>query len=282
MQKERRKGKRMSDNVINGPEIIEAPQKKTRKACAKKATVEKKSTVTKTRKRVNEKFSITLEDGSLINLDSYDWGEIKSQKIKLFVFWYTYPGSNAYKNGAKAAKKAGYSEKTAFTIAYQLKNTESVAKMIKVFDDRYVKTNIEDAYHKIIKRKIVRTEFNATEFYKFDKTTTEDGVKVAHVEIKTPDELTEEQKLCINGIDFAGQRSIPNYKLPNRKAEEDSIIEIFNKQNRIDNKDEFDVETTVEIIKNNLRIKTKIIKDNSEITKLSDLKNKSVERTEED
>ena len=94
--------------------------------------------------------------------------------------------------------------------------------------------------------------------------------------------LTEEQKLCIDGIDFVGQRAIPNYKLPNRNAEENKLIELYEKMNGEDNKDGYEVETTAEIIKGNLQVKTKVIKSNSEITELSDLKNKSTERTEED
>lgn len=257
----------VSDETLETPELVEEKPKKRRKTKPK------------------ETFSITLDDGSVIDLDSYDYGEgVKlTQKEKLFIFWYTYPETTAYHDAAKAARRAGYSQKSARINGYQLKNNSKVAPIIAKFDKDIVKTGIEDAYHRIIKRKTIRAEFNGLDFYEIEDYVNEDGKRFTNVSIKKPEELTEEQKQCIDGVDFVGQRSIPNYKLPNRNAEENKLIELYEKMNGEDKKDGYEVETTAEIIKGNLQVKTKVMRKNAEIAELSELKNNdSTEREEED
>lgn len=228
-------------------------------------------------------FSVTLEDGSVIDLDSFDYGETKlTQKEKLFILWYTYPQSNSYHDSAKSARKAGYSQKNARMSGYNLRRNPKIASLIAKFDKDVVKTGIEEAYHRIIQRKIARSEFKGLDFYDIENYTAENGTIYTSVTIKEPEELTEEQKLCIDGIEFIGQRAIPNYKLPNRTAEENKLIELYEKINGEGNKEGYEVETTAEIIKGNLQVKTKIVRANSEITELSELRNKTDERTEED
>lgn len=229
-------------------------------------------------------FSVTLEDGSVIDLDSFDYGEAKlTQKEKLFILWYTYPQSNSYHDSAKSARKAGYSQKTARMSGYNLRRNPKIADLIAKFDKDVVKTGIEEAYHRIIQRKIARSEFKGLDFYDIENCETENGKSYTSVTIKEPGKLGEEQKLCIDGIEFIGQRAIPNYKLPNRTAEENKLIELYEKINGEDSKEGYEVETTAEIIKGNLQVKTKIVRANSEIAELSELTNiGAVQREEED
>ena len=233
--------------------------------------------------KAKETFSVTLEDGSVIDLDSFDYGETKlTQKEKLFILWYTYPASSSYHDSAKSARKAGYSQKNARMSGYNLRHNPKIAPLIAQFDKDVVKTGIEDAYHRIIQRKIARSEFQGLDFYNIENHIAENGKIHTTVTIKKPEELTEEQKLCIDGVEIVGQRSIPNYKIPNRTAEENKLIELYEKINGEGNKEGYEVETTAEIIKGNLQVKTRVVKANSEITELSELRNKTEERTEED
>lgn len=233
--------------------------------------------------KAKETFSVTLEDGSVIDLDSFDYGDVKlTQKEKLFILWYTYPASSSYHDSAKSARKAGYSQKNARMSGYNLRHNPKIASLIAQFDKDVVKTGIEDAYHRIIQRKIARSEFQGLDFYNIENHIAGNGKIHTIITVKQPEELTEEQKLCIDGIEFVGQHSIPNYKLPNRTAEENKLIELYEKINGEGNKEGYEVETTAEIIKGNLQVKTRVVKANSEITELSELRNKTEERTEED
>lgn len=222
--------------------------------------------IKRTRKKTEkESFSVTLDDGSVIDLTSYDWKDVRLSRMqKLFIFWFTYPGSPAFHESAKAARKAGYSEKSARSSGYALRQNPEILSLIQEFDARF-QSSIDDAYKRIIRRKIVRAEFDAASFYRFS----DEG----DVFLKNPDELTEEQKLCIDGIDFAGQKSIPNYKLPNRTAEENALIALYEKAHGQENKDGYEVETTAEIIKGNLQVKTKVMSINAETALVSELKN---------
>ena len=240
----------------------------------------------KQRRKRKEKavFSITLEDGSLIDLESFNFGIKLTQKEKLFVFWFTYPGNNtAYHNMAEAARKAGYSQKSAKDIGYKLRHSEKLSPIIAKFDQDVVKTSLDDAYHRIIQRKIARASFNGLDFYEVSEFTDDDGRTFNNVTIKDPSKFTEEQKLCIDGVDFKGQRGIPYYILPNRTTEENKLIELYQKANGEDQKEGYEVETTAEIIKGNLQVKTKLIKKNAEIAELSELKSgAATSRVEED
>ena len=114
-------------------------------------------------------FSVTLEDGSVIDLDSFDYGDVKlTQKEKLFILWYTYPASSSYHDSAKSARKAGYSQKNARMSGYNLRHNPKIAPLIAQFDKDVVKTGIEDAYHRIIQRKIARSEFKGLDFYNIE------------------------------------------------------------------------------------------------------------------
>ena len=252
---------------IETPETAEEKPKKRRKSKPK------------------DTFSVTLDDGSVIDLDSFDYGEAKlTQKEKLFIFWYTYPESNSYHDSAKSARKAGYALKNSRMSGYQLRHNPKIAALIAQFDKDVIKTNLEDAYHKILQRKIIRASFSGLDFYTVEDHTTDEGKTYTNVSIKKPEELTEEQKLCIDGVEYVGQRSIPNYKLPNRSAEENKLIELYEKANGADNADGYEVETTAEIIKGNLQVKTKVMKANKDIAELSELKNNGIskERATED
>lgn len=248
--------------------------------------VEEKKEAPKKRRRTKTKeaFTVTLDDKSVIDLDSFDYGVRLTQREKLFVFWYTYPGNNsAYHNMAAAARKAGYSQKTAKETGYRLRHSEKLSPIIAKFDQDVVKTSLDDAYHRILQRKIARADFNGLDFYNVSEFTDDEGRTYKNVTIKDPSEFTEDQKMCIDGIDFKGQRGIPYYMLPNRTAEENKLIELYEKANGEDQKEGYEVETTAEIIKGNLQLKTKVIKNNAEIAELSDLKaGAATNRIEED
>ena len=75
------------------------------------------------------------------------------------------------------------------------------------------------------------------------------------------------------GVKFEGQRGIVNYVTPDVAKEENDLINIYSKF--FDKKDEsgndFDIETTAEIIGEKLQVKTKVIKQNRETAEMSEL-----------
>ena len=82
----------------------------------------------------------------------FDVGGIKlTEKEKLFVFWYTYPDSDAFQCQTRAAAEAGY--KHASTTGYKLRNKENIHKAIKYVLDTKLKKDLEEEFFKIIEIK---------------------------------------------------------------------------------------------------------------------------------
>lgn len=219
-----------------------------------------------------------------IDLNSFDWGEDckLNEKQKFFVVWFTYPG-RTYHNAKQSAIKAGYTEKTAHVWSTSLRRNPEISSYIKKFDDMYVRESLDDFYHKAIEDKIVRATFDVKDFHEVKTYTDKDGNAREYLSIKDPSELTSEQRKCIDGIKI-NNNGTPSYEFANRTHEVEVLMKL---KERLDGdgkeEDSFQVETTAEIIKGNLQVKTKVIKNNRETAELSELTTDSAkEREEED
>ena len=219
-----------------------------------------------------------------IDLNSFDWGEDckLNEKQKFFVVWFTYPG-RTYHNAKQSAIKAGYTEKTAHVWSTSLRRNPEISSYIKKFDDMYVRESLDDFYHKAIEDKIVRATFDVNDFHEVKTYTDKDGNTREYLSIRDPSELTLEQRKCIDGIKI-NNNGVPSYEFANRTHEVEFLMK-FKERLDGDGKedDSFQVETTAEIIKGNLQVKTKVIKNNRETAELSELTTDSAkEREEED
>jgi hypothetical protein len=83
--------------------------------------------------------------------------------------------------------------------------------------------------------------------------------------LKAPEELTAEQRICIDGVDVKGQAGIMVYTLPDREKIRDSLIAYLLKKEAEKDDDGMDIETVTEIIKGEVKVKTRIINRNKEI-----------------
>ena len=69
-----------------------------------------------------------------------------------------------------------------------------------------------------------------------------------------------------------GQRSIPHYKLPSKTQTENELLKIHKEMQSVEeNGNDFDIETTAEIIGEKLQLKTKVICANKETADMSEL-----------
>ena len=134
------------------------------------------------------------------------------------------------------------------------------------------KTDLQTVVMDIIKRKTTRLYINPEDFYNIERKTTDDGFEYVNAMIKTPEELTDEQKELIEDVEFVGQRSIPHYKIPSKTQTENELLKIYKDlKDTEDNGNDFDIETTAEIIGEKLQVKTKVIKQNRETAEMSEL-----------
>lgn len=216
------------------------------------------------------------EKQTCINLDSeFKWTQSLTDGKKLFVFYYCNQNS-LKRNASEAVRLAGYSEKTAKGQAVKFLQTPEILAEIKNINSQLLKNvtkcTIKSAVKAIIDRKINRLNMRPEDYYDIEMKTTPEGYEYISATIKTPDELTEAQKELIEDIEYVGQRSIPHYKLPSKTQTENELLRIHKEMQSVeDNGNDFDIETTAEIIGEKLQVKTKILKQNRETAEMSEL-----------
>lgn len=223
----------------------------------------------KTRKRKPpEGKSDVLPDGSILDINAYDWGEFKDfiPKQKAFVIWYTLPSQNGFLNYTTAARKAGYATKTAYHMHSTVMKNEKLRNCIKMFEDRILKTSVADAYRNVMQMKIKRATYNIKDFYESEEIENKDtGVKYNRIVAKSMDDIESDKAALIDNVDI-NQSGIATFKLPNREKEINDIIKLNADLNQEKSTGDYDVETTVETIKDNLqKVKTTIRVSNQKV-----------------
>lgn len=240
---------------------------KLKQSPTKKATVKK--TAGRPAKKAAKDESLIIPANVVVDLNAYDWGGGKLTDLqKLFIIWFTTPGQDCYRRAIKAARKAGYTSKTASVIAHKLRR--DLDKHIRQFEENIGKVNIVDTAQRWIQEKIIRGDFDVKDFY---ETVDQENIKTGEtrrvLRLKDIEELTPEQRLCIDGIDVKGMQGTMIYSLPDREKVRDSLINFMQKSQGGDD-DDYDIETVAEIIKGNIQVKMKVITKNREIMARAD------------
>jgi hypothetical protein len=89
------------------------------------------------------------------------------------------------------------------------------------------------------------------------------------MELKPLEDMTPEQRMCIDGIDIKGQANVPVYVMANREKELNDIIKIDNELSKsISDTGE---EETMEIIAERLTIKKTLRKEKDEMSQIANL-----------
>ena len=196
----------------------------------------------------------TLPDGSIIDRETLGIpaDEKLTGKEVRFIFWYTYPGSDAFMHKTKAALRAGYAEKHAGIYGQNL--VKKLYKTIKDALDTRVKADLETEYHRILEMKKRRVHYNVSDFVD-----SENNFKSIH-------DLTPEQCELVDGVDLKGKDAVPALILPNREREMNSLIQMYEKITGLlgDTGSGYDVEATSEIIKGKLQMKVSMRKQKAE------------------
>lgn len=247
-----------------------------------KRTVNNNSINTTGNRKTKEKdipLFCKIDDDKIIDGNIFKWTENLPDNQRRFVIFYVFQFFNSGKyNATDAARKAGYKDsKSLKAQAQHLVENEKVYREIRNIQsqvaEKYTKVDLKNEIMRIIERKKERAQFNPIEVYDIEQTKTDEGITFIRGDVKPISELTEKQKRMIMGVKFEGQRGIVNYVTPDIVKEENDLINIYSKL--FDKKDEsgndFDIETTAEIIGEKLQLKTKVICANKETADMSEL-----------
>jgi hypothetical protein len=199
-----------------------------------------------------------------------------TDKERLFVFFYTFPGTDAFQCMSRAAERAGY--KAPANTGFKLCKKPNVAAAIKYVMDGKVKIDLEEEYHKIIELKKRRIHYDIGEYVKLvdKKITVGQGENAQVIDVtveglKDLTELTPEQRQVIDSIDCKGQQgNVRIYNFADRDRAMADIMNLYGKINGAVDENAFDVEMTAEIIKGNLSVKVAARKKKEDIGKAAD------------
>jgi len=172
------------------------------------------------KKNIVRRQARTLPDGSPIP----KMGKEFNEKENAFIYWYTYAGSEAFMN----AGRAGYKPGNAVVYGYQLRKKPEIAKTIDEVLG-HAKEGMKSLIYRIAFLCRDRMFFDITDFYRQVKKPLKNPEKIKlpngnyeditweySFEAIPLDEISERNRMCIDGIDFRGPHSIPVYKLPDR------------------------------------------------------------------
>jgi len=191
----------------------------------------------------------TLDDGSPIP----SMGKEFTMKESRFIFWYTYPGTEAFMNSGRAAVRAGYKEKSAVLQGYQLRQKPRIAKKIDSLLE-VAKGRIHDLIYQIAFLSRDRMFFDITDFYRSCKRTVKiRGQKreVDSIEVIPLGEISERNRMCIDAVTYKtiGDEDEPWYKLANREKAYKTFMKCYKIINPEENDTETDWKATAEIIR---------------------------------
>ncbi|GHU65014.1 hypothetical protein FACS189447_03190 [Spirochaetia bacterium] len=218
----------------------------------------------------------TLPDGSILDFSTLGIDDLKlTNKEMRFVFWYTYPGSEAFQIQTRAAVMAGYSQKTAYVNACLLRKKENIAAAIKRVMDNKVKIDLEEEYHRVLELKKLRIHYDIGDYVEqrqkvvpIDK---EGNTIVITIEdFKDLKDLTPEQRMAIDGIDYRGMQAIKVYNFADRDRAMNDLVTLYQKINGPIDENAFDFEATAEIIKGHLAVKVTTRKKKDDLGESAD------------
>jgi hypothetical protein len=177
-----------------------------------------------------------------------------TKRERAFIFWYTYPGSEAFMNAGRAALRAGYKPKSAVMLGYRTRHKPEIAATItKILDER-VYPGLRESIWRIAWLCSIRMFFDIFDFYR----TFPCKRKIGDTEFETWDfeaipltGLSYSQRMCIDGIDFKGPGNKIIYKLPDRDKELNLFMRCYEILNLNKNSREPDYKEIAELIRGN-------------------------------
>jgi hypothetical protein len=208
-----------------------------------------------TKKKNIIRRNVDTLDGKIIDFHSLDaGGAALTKRERAFIFWYTYPVSDAFMNAGRSAVRAGYKPKSAVMLGYRARYKPEIAAAItKILDER-VYPGLRGTIWRIAWLCSIRMFFDLSDFYR----TFPCERKIGDTKFKTWDfeaipltGLSYSQRLCIDGIDFKGPENKIIYKLPDRDKEFNLLMRCYEILNLNKKNGEPDYKEIAELIRGN-------------------------------
>jgi len=191
----------------------------------------------------------TFDDGSPVPSISDEFTARESR----FIFWYTYPGSEAFMNSGRAAVRAGYKKNSAVLQGYQLRQKPRIAKEIDSLL-KITKERLHDSILRIAYLSRDRMFFDIKDFYRSCKRIVKiHGVEqeINSIEAIPLNKISKRNRMCIDAVDIktiCGKNEIW-YKLPDREKAYKLFMKCYKILIPVTDDEEMDWKATAEIIR---------------------------------
>jgi hypothetical protein len=174
-----------------------------------------------------------LENGVVVDITQID--DSLTDKARRFVFFYCFPGTDAYQCKARAAIKAGYAKSSANYTGFKLCCNPKVIDAIKKLSGAYVSETVDNLFNRYVQSLEQRAFYDVADFY--------DGEQ-----LKELDEIEPGKRFALDGIDYKGNKGDRKiFMFGDRKAALKEIRELHKETHPIEG-DGYDTEETMEII----------------------------------
>jgi hypothetical protein len=205
---------------------------KIKTAAARKTTITTKKAPPRPRKPAAAKSKKNQEKSAAVVVSPVDFCGVKLTAMRRdFIVHYVTPGQPAFHNAMQAALKAGYKETVAKSDIYTLLQDPDIQKIIKK-NEKMAHNAIHEAAMRALELKQRRAFFDPLDYFEEKEITitNKDGEEYTKsvMGLKPLQEMTPEQRMCIDGIDIKGQANVPVYLMADREKELNDIIKIDN------------------------------------------------------
>jgi len=191
-----------------------------------------------------------------------------------YVYWYTNPDSDTFQNRSKSALKAGYSQNYARQTAYFLHGKKNIDEAIRRLMEP-LKIDVKEEFEHIIRTRIARIHFNIADYYK-KVTIAEMNPLTKQLEqreievLKDLSELTPDQLLAVDGVDYKGMAGRKVYQFADRDKAMSEMMILYYKLYGGPANDNNDDET-MEIIRERLTVKVSAREGKDEVGRIAGL-----------
>jgi hypothetical protein len=183
-------------------------------------------------KKVVTKAKKTQEEIMVLPASGIDFCGVKLTALRrAFLIYYVTPGQSCFHNALQSALKAGYRKATAKSDIYGLLREPDIQKIIRT-NESLIHQKVHESAMRAMELKQQRAFFDPLDFFEKKEVTIKNKKGDLHIksvmELKPLEDMTPEQRMCIDGIDIKGQANVPVYLMADREKELNDIIKIDN------------------------------------------------------
>ena len=184
-----------------------------------------------------------------ITVDVSDISDDLTDRARRFIFWFCFPGSDAFHNKKRAAIAAGYAARNASTSGFKLCKNPQVTKEIDRVSKSYNSEAIDTLYRRYINTLETRAFYDPADF-------------ISGATFKPIEKIAPEKRVCLEQSVIDREGKIVGYTFGSRRAAIAEIKELHEKEHP--EGDGYDVEETMEVIMARVTARQKWRDDNAE------------------